>query len=69
MTVTWHVDDLKVYHKDPLKTTKFAHYLYLQYAEKLTVKIGKIHNYLGMDLYYSTKGGSKGQYDKVYSKF
>jgi len=27
MTVTWHVDDLKVSHKDPFEITKFATYL------------------------------------------
>ena len=27
MTVTWHVDDLKISHKDILEVTKFLHYL------------------------------------------
>ena len=30
ITVTWHVDDLKVSHKDPFEITKFAHHLSLQ---------------------------------------
>ena len=42
MTVTWHVDDLKVSHNDPFEITKFAHYLSLQYGKKLTVKRGKV---------------------------
>ena len=56
MTVTWHFDDLKVSHKDPFEITKFTHYLSLQYGKKLTVKCGKVHDYLGMDLDYYTKG-------------
>ena len=32
ITVTWHVDDLKVSHKDPFEVTNFAHYLSLQYG-------------------------------------
>ena len=56
MTVTWHVDDLKVSHEDPLQITLFAQYLAHIYGEKLTVKRGKLHDYLGMDLDYSTPG-------------
>ena len=59
MTVTWHVDDLKVSHKDPFEITKFVHYLSLNYGKKLTVKRGKVYEYLGMDLYNSTKGAVK----------
>ena len=56
MTVTWHVDDLKVSHKDPAEITKFANYSAVIYGKALTVHRGKIHNYLGMDLDYTTKG-------------
>ena len=59
MTVTWHVDDLKVSHKDPFEIIKFAHYLSIQYGKKTTVKRGKVHEYLGMDLDYSRKGAVK----------
>ena len=55
-TVTWHIDDLKVSHKDPFKITKFATYLLSIYGKKLSVKRGKVHNYLGIDLDYSEKG-------------
>ena len=44
---------------NPFDITKFAHYLYLQYGKKLTVKRGKVHEYLGMDLDYSRKGAVK----------
>ena len=38
MTVTWHVDDLKLSHKEPFQITKFASYLSSIYGVKLTVK-------------------------------
>jgi len=50
MTVTWHVNDLKVSHKDPFEITKFATYLSSIYGKKLSVKRGKVHDYLGKDL-------------------
>ena len=56
MTVTWHVDDLKVSHNDQFQITLFAGYLAKPYKEKLTVKRGKLYDYLGMDLDYSTPG-------------
>jgi hypothetical protein len=56
MTVTWHVDNLKVLHKDPAEIRKFTNYLAVIYGKNLTVHRGKIHNYLGMDLDYTTKG-------------
>ena len=59
MTVTWHVDDLKVYHKDPYQITKFSSYISIIYGEKLTVKRGKVHDYLWMDLDYSDEGSVK----------
>ena len=59
MTVTWHVDDLKVSHKYPFKITLFAQYLYTKYREQLSMKYGQVHDYLGMDLDYYTKGEVK----------
>ena len=50
MTVTWHMDDLKVSHKDPFKIILFSKYLYTKYGEQLSVKRGQVHDYLGMDL-------------------
>ena len=55
MTVTWHVDGLKVSHEDPAEITQFANYLAVIYGEVLTVHRGKIHDYLGMDLDYMAK--------------
>ena len=59
MTVTWHVDDIKVSQKEPFEITKFAHCLSLQYDKKLAAKRGKVNDYLHMDLKYSTKGAVK----------
>ena len=41
MTVTWHVDNLKVSHVDPADITKFANYLAMIYGDKLTVHRGE----------------------------
>jgi hypothetical protein len=56
MTITWHVDDLKVLHVDPFQITKFAAYLASIYSNGLVVHHGKVHNYLGMDLNFANKG-------------
>jgi hypothetical protein len=56
MTITWHVNDLKVSHVDPFQITKFAVYLAAIYGNGLVVHRGKIHDYLGMDLNFATDG-------------
>ncbi len=56
MTITWHVDDLKVPHVDPFQITKFAAYLASIYGNGLVVYGGKVHNYLGMDLNFANEG-------------
>ena len=45
-TIVWHVDDLKVSHKDPAGVTKFILYLAKIYGPKMTVTRGNVHNYL-----------------------
>ena len=59
MTVTCHVDNLKVYHKDLYQITKFAGYLSRVYIDKLIVKQGNLHDYLGMDQDYSEQRSVK----------
>ena len=59
MTVTWHVDDLKVCHKDTFHITKSYSYLSSIYGEKLIVKQGKVHDYLGTDIDYYEEGSVK----------
>ena len=49
MMMTWHVDDLKVSHKNISEITIFAIYLYKSYG-KITLHHDKIHNYLGMTM-------------------
>ena len=52
MTVRWHVEDLKVSHKDPMEVTKFIMAMGHIYGSKMSVTRGKVHEYLGMDLDY-----------------
>ena len=54
MTVTWHVDYLKLSHKDRLEVTKCLQIFDLIYGGLMTVYRGKVHDYLGMDLDFST---------------
>ena len=60
MTVTWHVDDLKVSHKDQSAINYFAVWLRSKYERKhkglfLTYHKGKVHDYLGIDLNYTER--------------
>jgi len=52
-TVTWHVDDLKISHKDPAVNTQLILALAKIYGPGVTVSRGKVHDYLGMDLDYT----------------
>ena len=44
MTVAWHVDDLKIYHKDSLDVTNFLHNFGQIYGGRMTVHRGKVHD-------------------------
>ena len=58
MTVCWHVDDLKISHKDPKQVTDFLKWVtdtYGQYGEVKTTR-DKLHTYLGMTLDFRIKG-------------
>ena len=59
MTVTWHVDDLKVSHVDSIEVTKFILSMAKIYGPNITVSRGPVHDYLGMDLDYSECGNVK----------
>ena len=54
MTVTWHMDNLKVSHNDPVEVTKFLLAMAKIYGTGITVPRGKVHTYLGMNFDYST---------------
>ena len=49
--VVWHVNYIKVSHKDPFEVIKFSTYLSIIYVNKLTVHRGKLYDYFGIDLY------------------
>ena len=57
-TITWHVDDLKISHKDPSVVNDVINNINAVYGEiqEITVKRGKQHDYLGMDVNLQTKG-------------
>ena len=58
LTVSWHVDDLKISHKSPIVVTEFIDWIKRMYGQigKVKVTRGKIHEYLGMKLDYSQDG-------------
>ena len=58
MAVVWHVEYLKISHKYPEEVTKMITYLESIYGDT-TIKRGKKHTYIGMDIYLSNKGLSK----------
>ena len=49
MTVTWHVDDLKISHKESTEVKNFIRALWGIYGDNLSVTREKNHLYLGMD--------------------
>ena len=60
-TILWHVDDLKISHVDPNAVTNTIGLIDREFGKEgpITVTRGKIHDYLGMTLDYSTKGKVK----------
>jgi hypothetical protein len=66
-TIVWHVDDLKISHKDPQVATKILNLLDGRYGQDivggeqaaLTINRGNIHDYLGMTMDYSVPGSVK----------
>ena len=57
MTICWHVDDLKLSHKDEDAVTALALKLASLYGPKTTISCGKFHKYLGMDTHWLTNPG------------
>ncbi len=62
-TIVWHVDDIKSSHVDSKVNDKFEQWVKETYEEKGIGKVkvtrGKIHDYLGMTLDFSTPGQVK----------
>ena len=55
LTIVWHVDDLKISHKSSLVVDNIIASLKDEYEVigKMTVRRGKVHDYLGMELDFS----------------
>ena len=58
LTVTWHVDDIKVSHKSSTVVDQFIQQMEETFGKEgpLTISRGKVHDYLGMILDYSVEG-------------
>jgi hypothetical protein len=58
MTVSWHVDDLKVSHAEKAVVDDFLVWIQQTYGKLAEVKMtrGKLHDYLGMKLDYREEG-------------
>ena len=50
MTMCWHVDNLKISHKDKDMATAFAVKMANIYGAKNTISRGRVHDYFGMEL-------------------
>jgi hypothetical protein len=57
LTVVWHVDDLMVSCEDDFELTKFSCYLGKIYGPKLSMHLGKKHDYLGVDMEFCEDRG------------
>ncbi|KAI2491042.1 Reverse transcriptase (RNA-dependent DNA polymerase) [Fragilaria crotonensis] len=57
-TILWHVDDLKISHKDPNVVTDIITMLESEFGNEapLTITRGKVHDYLGMTIDFSIDG-------------
>ena len=53
MTMTFHVDDIKISHKDPKQVTEIIEWFKSIYGNNVRVSRGTTHDYLGMMLSYS----------------
>ena len=58
ITICWHVDDLKVSHKDDDVVTAFAVAMGKEFGNGTTIKRGKVFDYLGMELDFATCPGT-----------
>ena len=57
-TIVWHVDDLKISHRDSKVVDEIIKKLENEYGKvgQMTIRRGKVHDYLGMKLDYSKTG-------------
>ena len=61
LTIVWHVDDCKISHEDKDVVDDTIRKLEECFGDEssITVTPGKVHDYLGMTINYSTKGEVK----------
>eukprot|EP00978_Attheya_sp_CCMP212_P046091 scaffold373512_cov98-Attheya_sp.AAC.1 len=57
-TIVWHVDDLKISHVATVTVTSIISKLEVEFGNEapLTIRRGKVHDYLGMTIDFSTPG-------------
>ena len=58
MNVCWHVDDLNISHRDEDMVTEFTVKMANIYRAKTTISRGRVHDYLGMGIYFGTCPGA-----------
>ena len=58
ITVCWHVDNLKISHRDDEVVRSFSIQIAEIYGPKTTISRGKVHDYLIMQLNFGTCPGS-----------
>jgi hypothetical protein len=56
MTITWHIEDLKISHVDAFRITIKCQYIASIYGDGLVIYRGKVHDYLGMDMHFGIGG-------------
>jgi hypothetical protein len=56
LTVIWHMDNLMALGEDNFELTKFLCYLGKIYRKKLSMRTGRKHEYLGMDMEFNKDG-------------
>jgi hypothetical protein len=54
LTMIWHVDNLMASCKDDFELTRFSCDLGRKYGTKLKIHLDKKHNYLGMDVEFTS---------------
>ena len=56
ITVIWYVENRKACYEDELKLMKLVMFLGGKYRDKITVSRGIVHDYLGLDMNFSSEG-------------
>lgn len=56
MTITLHVDDLEISHRDPVEVDAMIDWFKLIYSKDERISRGEQHNYIGMTLEYHHDG-------------